>query len=151
MGKTATETREMLVQVYRREAFSRKWVYEWFKRFREENLTTEDEPRSGMPPTSRAPEMIDKVRQMLAQNRRLTLKLNAEELDISKDTTHTIVRDDLGKRKISSRFVPHKLTDEQKEKRTETSGDLIFMCDQDPLFLENIVVGDETWCYQFDP
>ena len=25
------------------------------------------------------------------------------------------------------------------------------MCDQDPLLLENIVTGDETWCYQFDP
>ena len=24
------------------------------------------------------------------------------------------------------------------------------MCDQDPLLLENIVTGDETWRYQFD-
>ncbi|KAJ4445138.1 hypothetical protein ANN_06939 [Periplaneta americana] len=39
--------------------------------------------------------MIEKVRQMLAQDRRLTLRLTAEELDISKDTVHTIVRDDL--------------------------------------------------------
>ena len=36
----------MLVQVYRREAVSRKCVYEWFKRFREGKETTEDEPRS---------------------------------------------------------------------------------------------------------
>ena len=35
LGKTATETREMLVQVYGREAVSRKCVYERFKRFRE--------------------------------------------------------------------------------------------------------------------
>jgi hypothetical protein len=41
----------------------------------------------------------------------------AEELGISKDTVHTIVCEDLGKRKICSRFVPHKLTDEQKAKR----------------------------------
>ena len=47
--------------------------------------------------------------------------------------------------------MPHKLTDEQKEKRMETSGDFISMCDYDPLLLENIVTGDETWCYQFDP
>ena len=25
------------------------------------------------------------------------------------------------------------------------------MCDQDPMLLENIVMGDETWCYQFNP
>ncbi|KAJ4431362.1 hypothetical protein ANN_19959 [Periplaneta americana] len=151
IGKTATETHGMLVQVYGREAVSRKCVYEWFKCFREGKETIEDEPRSGRPSTSRTPEMIEKERQMLAQDRRLTLRLIAEELDISKDTVHTIIRDDLGKRKICSRFVPHKLTDEQKAKRMETSGGFISMCDQDPLLLKTIVTGDETWCYQFDP
>ena len=33
----------------------------------------------------------------------------------------------------------------------ETCGDFISMCDQDPLHLKNILTGDETWCYQFDP
>ncbi|KAJ4432627.1 hypothetical protein ANN_21250 [Periplaneta americana] len=122
-----------------------------FKRFHEGKETIEDEPRSGRSSTSRTPEMIEKVRQMLAQDRRLSLGLIAEEFDISKDTMHTIVRDDLGKRKICSRFVPHKLTDEQKAKRMETSGDFISMCDQDSLLLKTIVTGDETWCYQFDP
>ena len=58
------------------------------------------------------------------------------------DTEHTNVREDLGKPKIK---------DEQKAKRMEISGDLISMCDQDPLHLENIVTVDETWSYQFDP
>jgi len=75
----------------------------------------------------------------------------AEELGISKGTVHNIAREDLCKRKICSRFVPHKLTDEQKAKRMETSGDFITMCDKDPSFLRTIVTGDETWCYQFDP
>ena len=87
---------------------------------------------------------------MLVQDRRLTLRLIVEELGISKDTAHTIVRDDLGKSKICSRFVPNKFTDEQKARRMETSGDFISMCDHDPLLLEKIVTGDETWCYQFD-
>ena len=69
-------------------------------RFREGKETTEDEPSSGRPSTSRTPEMIDKVRQMLAQDRCLTLRLIVEELGISKSTTHTIVRDDLGKGEI---------------------------------------------------
>ena len=79
------------------------------------------------------------------------LRLIVEELGISKDMAHTIVRDDLGKRKISSQFVPHKLTDEQKAKWMETSGDFTFMGDQDPLLLEKIVTGDESWCHQFNP
>ena len=88
--------------------------------------------------------MIENVRQMLAQGRRLALRLIAEELGIRKDTAHTIVRDDLGKRKICSRFVLHTLTDEQKAKLMETSGDFIFKFHQDPLLLEIIVTGDET-------
>ena len=58
-----------------------------------------------VPSISRIPEMIDKVRQMLAQNRRLTLRLIAEYFGIRKDTPHTIVSDDLGKWKICSQFV----------------------------------------------
>jgi hypothetical protein len=64
----------------------------------------------------------------------------AEELVISKDTVHPIVREDLGKRKTCSHFVTHKLTDEQKAKRMETSGDFITR-DQDPSFLRTIVIG----------
>ena len=67
-------------------------------------------------------------------------RLIAEELGISTDAAHTIVRDDLGK-----------LTEKQKEKQMETSGDFISMCDYDLLLLENITMGDETWWYQFDP
>jgi len=34
----------------------------------------------------------------------------AEELGVSKNAVHTVIREDLGKRKICSRYVAHKLT-----------------------------------------
>lgn len=151
LGKTATETHEMLVQVYGQDAVSRKCVYDWFVRFRAGKESVEDEPRSGRPSTSRTPENTERVRKMLTEDRRLTLRLIAEELGISKDTVRTIVHEELGKRKICSRFVPHMLTDEQKARRFEICGDFIDMCDRDPTFLGSIVTGDESWCYQYDP
>ena len=69
LGKMGTETHEMLVQVYGTETMSRKYVYDWFKCFRDGKETTEDEPRSGQLSTSRTPDMIERVRQMLAQDR----------------------------------------------------------------------------------
>ena len=30
------------------------------------------------------------------------------------------------------------------------SGDFIGMCDRNMQFLETIITGDETWCYQYD-
>jgi len=74
LGKTATWAHEMLVQVYGTEAVSRKCVYDWFKRFRDGKETTEDEPRSGRPSTSRTPDKIERVRQMLAEDRRETIR-----------------------------------------------------------------------------
>ena len=94
--------------------------------------------------------MIKKVRQMLAHDWRLMLRLIAEELGISKYMAHTIIHADLGKWKICSRFVLHKLIDKQKAKWMKISGDFISMCDQDPLLSENIVTGDGTRSYQFD-
>jgi len=61
LGKTVTEMHEMLVQVYRTEAVSRKCVYDWFKCFCDGKETTEDEPHLGWLPTSRTPDMIERV------------------------------------------------------------------------------------------
>ena len=55
---------------------------------------------------------------------------NAEELKISKDSVSTIVNEHLGKRKICAWFVPHMLTNAQKQTQMETSGYFIDMCDQ---------------------
>ena len=73
------EMHEMLVQVCGMEAVSRKCVYDWFKRFCNGKETTEVEPRLGWPSTSRTPDMIERVRQMLAQDRQVTLQFMVEE------------------------------------------------------------------------
>ena len=72
----------MLVQVYGREALSRKYVYEGKE-------TTEDEPRSGRPSTSRTPEMIEKVLQILARDRRLSHRLITEEFGLASTRRRT--------------------------------------------------------------
>ena len=61
LGKTVTETHEMLVKVYGMEAVSRKYVYNWFKRFHDGKEITEDEPCSSRPSTSRTPDMVERV------------------------------------------------------------------------------------------
>ena len=56
----------------------------------------------------------------------------------------------LGKQKICAWFAPHMLINEHKHTLMETSGDFTDMCDQNLQFLETIIRGDETWCYQYD-
>ncbi|GBN14435.1 Putative uncharacterized protein FLJ37770 [Araneus ventricosus] len=99
LGKTATETHEMLVKVHGVDAMSKKCVFEWFKRFRDGKEDVKDEPRSGRPPISTTPDNVERVRRMLADYRRLSLRMIAEELKISLDSVSNIIHEHLQKRK----------------------------------------------------
>ncbi|GFT07732.1 histone-lysine N-methyltransferase SETMAR [Nephila pilipes] len=75
----------------------------------------------------------------------------AESLNMSVGSVFTIMTEDLKKKKLCARFVPHTLTTEQKEHRIASSEDLIDAADEDPNFLKTIVTGDESWCLEYDP
>ncbi|GBN83373.1 hypothetical protein AVEN_67828-1 [Araneus ventricosus] len=70
-GRTATETEthEMLLKV---DAVSKKCVFEWFKCFRDGKEDVKYEPSSCRAPTSSTPDNIERVRRMLADDRRLS-------------------------------------------------------------------------------
>ncbi|GBM93968.1 Putative uncharacterized protein FLJ37770 [Araneus ventricosus] len=81
LGRTATETHEMLVKA---DAVSKKCAFERFKRFRDGKEDVKDEPLSGRPPTSTTPDNIERVRRMLADDRRLFLRMIALFTNICK-------------------------------------------------------------------
>ena len=63
-----------------------------------------------------------------------------------------ISRKRLRLRKICSCWVPHLLTDEQKQSRVTLASQVVEKYDKcDPRHLEEIVTGDETWIYHFQP
>ena len=62
IGKTATETYQLLQQAYGEEAMGRTQVFDGFRCFKEGRTSVESDPRSGRPSTSRNEEMIAKVR-----------------------------------------------------------------------------------------
>jgi len=75
----------------------------------------------------------------------------ADEVNTGKDTVRKIVVEDLRKRKICSRFVPHSLTPEWKDGRIAACRYLIATIDSDPDFFKKTVTVDETWCFAYDP
>ena len=62
-----------------------------------------------------------------------------------------ILREDLKKQKLCSRFVPHALTQEQMDKRVAACQDLLNMINGDKNFLDRVITGDESWCFVYDP
>ena len=77
--------------------------------------------------TARTDEKVEYVRRLLTEDRRTTLQMNADRLNIGKETVRRIVTEDLRKRKICVRFVPHALTTEQKQERVVYCQDLLLM------------------------
>lgn len=59
--------------------------------------------------------------------------------------------EDLGKKKVACRFVPHLLSDDQKHQRVEYAKDIIKTCRRNKHFLNLIVAEDETWIFRYDP
>ena len=63
-----------------------------------------------------------------------------------------ILHERIGLRKICARWVPHLLTDKQKQSRVRLASQVIEKYDKcDPRRFEEIVTGDETWICDFQP
>ena len=65
---------------------------------------------------------------------------------------HLILKKHLKVRKISARWVPHLLTDEQKRQRVKVAKKLLQMFPKyDKKQFANVVTGDDTWVHYFKP
>ena len=149
-GKSAVETIEMINKAYGSAVMSRAIVHRRYARFRDGREDMKDDDRSGRPSIARTDENVESVCRLLTEDRRTTLQMIADRLNIGKETVRWIVTEDLGKRKICARFFLHALTTEQKQERNVYCQGLLLM-GQDECFWENIITGDETWCFAYDP
>jgi len=116
-------------------------IKQWFNRFKEGSISVDSEPRHGRPSTSRN-NVINQVRTLVMQDRRITVRELAEEVGVSIGTLHTILTADLGFRGVSAKFVPTLLTMEQKQLRLEIAQDLPDCVESDSNFLNTMITGD---------
>jgi len=98
----------MLVQVCGDNAMKKTADYKWVKRFSEGRESVTDEKRSGQPATSRTEEKIVKVRQIVRENRRLTVRSITEQVNIDRETVRKILTEDLDMRNVRAKMVPPK-------------------------------------------
>jgi len=119
LRKTATETVEMMRQVYGHNCLSRAHIFRWYARFKSGVETIEDEARPGRPYSVRNEGLIAKVRERIKEERCATVRVMADEFGVNRETIRQILVEDVGKRKVASWFVPHSLSDDQRHKRVQ--------------------------------
>lgn len=111
----------------------------WYANFEKDGRQLKDKPRSGQPIKVDQEGILRAVR----KNPTLTTRMLAEDFDCNQRTVVNIFRKaGLKWRKV--RWVPHLLTDAQRQQRIEIAAQLLGRQEQDP-FLQDVVTMDETW------
>ena len=96
----------MLTKAYDESAMSKKRVYEWYKRFQNGREDVEDDERPGRPSRSTTDENMEKVKEMVMNDRRITIREVADDVGISISLCHEIFSSALGMKRVAAKFVP---------------------------------------------
>ncbi|XP_054723716.1 protein GVQW3-like [Uloborus diversus] len=141
----------MLQEGYGEACMSYSQAKKWHKAFKEGREDVTDEARSGRPSNSKTDNNVSCVRELLNSDRRMSVRLLSDSLNLPKTIVHEIVSEELGMRKICAKLVPKVLTDAQKTHRLEVSKEMKKMCRDNPNFLDNVITGYESWIFEYDP
>lgn len=139
LGRKAAETARNINDAIGLGTVQERTVQLWFKKFRSGDESLEDEEGRGRP----SEVDNDQLRAIIEADTLKTTREVAEELNVNQST---IVRHlvQIGKVKKLDKWVPHELTENQKNRRFEVSSSLLLRNKNDPFF-DRIVTCDEKW------
>jgi len=151
LGDTQVETIRKIQQAFGDDAMNITGIKEWYNCFKDGSTSVDSEPHHGRSSTSQNDNVINQVRPLVTQDRRITVRELADEVGVSIQSVHTILTADLGLRRVSAKFVPKLLTMEQKQLRLKIAQDMLDCVESDSNFLNTVINGDESWVYGYDP
>ena len=126
-------------------------VTRWVKYFREGTGDINDDPRPASPVSEFTSENIRLVRQVISSDPYSTndeiITETSLSLSLCHGTIERIIHNWLKTKKVTSCWVPHQLTDEQKQQRVELCCENLAKFQNSCCRLCDIIRGDETWIY----
>lgn len=141
-GKTATESLQSLHEAFGEDVMSKSQCHKWFQRFRNGDMSLEDEERG------RPPQVIDdeELKRVIESDPRQTTRELAQIFDCSYVTISNHLHS-IGKTNRCGKWVPHQLSESNAAMRMTNSGILLRRA-KDSGFFDSIVTSDEKWiCY----
>lgn len=138
-GLNGLEVTKRINEIWGEGTVGKTMVYKWIKKFKDGDENLEDQPRLGRP------REIDRqaVLEAIEEAPSLTTRMLADDFECDQ---WTIVRvlEELGKVWKKTRWVPHELTNAQKQNRVNAAQTLLNRQRRTP-FLDNLITGDEKW------
>ena len=148
MNETSTSIYNDLVKVNGKAAYSLPTIRRWIACFKAGHLVVEDEHRSGCPITETSQANIDLIESLIDDNPRISYSYLEEHTSLSRGTLQRIIKDELHLTKRSSRWIPHHLTDANKQRRLEFSKAMLQKLNSGEWRMDQIMAGDECIFYQ---
>ena len=84
-------------------------------------------------------------------DRRLIVRMIADELGMNSERVCRINTEDLGMRKICTKMVPRLLNEVQKKRHLQVCQDILEQLETEPNLLKRVVTGDESWIFEYNP
>jgi len=149
--KSATETLKMIQQGFGDQSLSRTQVFQWHTQFKTGRTSVDDDEHTGRHTSCTTPETVPRIQELIRQDRRLTIRDNAVELEFGYGTCQRVLTEELGIHRVAAKFVPRILTADQKQQRVNVCTELRQLASNDETFLSRVITGDDGWVYGYDP
>ena len=130
---------------------NRASVFERHKRFKESREYVKDDERCGRLKEVRTPQLIGQIKNFMDKDSRVSIETISAQFDVSVETVHTIICEELEMKKICVKIVPRVLRENQKKRRCHDSWEMVELINSDPTVLDALVNCDESWIYCYDP
>lgn len=151
-GNSCDEIKVRMQAVYNDHTPSMTTIRYWYNEFKRGRTSIFDEDRPGRPVEVTTGDMVKKIENIVLSDRRIKLREIVDIVNVSIERVQHILEHKLGMKKVSARWVPRLLTEEQKLTRKQISRHCLDKYESSPgEFLRRFVTVDETWIHHYTP
>ena len=152
INKDPTDVHQTINNVLGQNTVAYSTVTRWIREFRRGRQSLEDDHTSARPTTVTTLENAAIVEKIIRAEPSITFRELEDRSGIARTTLQRICENHLGVKKKLSRFVPHALTTEQKERRLEICRQNLNLWKEGwDNTIAKIVTGDEVYVHYYEP
>jgi 5-deoxy-D-glucuronate isomerase len=145
LGKSATETLEMHREAFGEHSLTRTAIFERHSRSKAGRVSVEDDEGSGRASTRKTAENVEKVQELIHEDRRQTIH------ELADAVCQETLTENLNMRCIAAKFVTRQLRNDQNQRRVNVCLELREKANEDQTLICRIITGAESWIHCYDP
>ncbi len=138
------------MQLHGGHALSLSTTRHWFHKFAA-GVTDFSVKKTGGRLTKLTPEKLDELRALLEEDNTMCIRVMAHRTGLSLRTVHHALREKLELKKRPAKWIPHALSDQQRQRRVAMARDIQRRFARAPTLQDRVITGDESWFWCYEP